>query len=347
MFYVAREVKRAGYLEVVGGHTEASFVALYELWKYAFRANQYGTRRDFELSHISAVDGRFTIGLLHPENLCVAPKALNKAHGTQYFGHGKSISRSSIKSQNYVSPDEPESVVLDRVIAYLGEQFVDDIVRVAKLQPSKRLQHLDWLTAHLDPANPEHRKYIAGLPAMSTVTMSNLKKELQGKSVSTFAIKTYLFKPFDVLFHELERHAQYRPELKEVFDELHRVNELKSYKNSWTIESSEERALFDLLHGRSVADVQDALDSLLDRNMPVIDYDTINAFGGDFTPEVLERIPAYAPISFPVQRAVVQDTPLRMLATFSIMLDSDSSEHSYRRPMVAPVWEASQDLPPF
>lgn len=347
MFYIARECKRAGYLDVLDGHSEESFIDLYGIWKYAFKANQYGAVRHFEISHIAAVDGRFTLGLLHPENLCVAPKALNKAHGAKHFGHGKCISRSSIKPHTYISPDEPESVVLDRVIQYLGEAFVDNVVKVAKLQPSQRHKHMDWLSRNLDPTYPEHRKHLAALSEMSTVAMSTLKAELQGRGSNTFTIQGYAFKPFDVLYHELERHALYRPELQEVFEELQRLNEWKTFKNSWAIDASEERALFDLLHGKSVADVQDELDSLVDRNTPVIDYDTINAYGGDFMPEVLERIPAYAPIKFTVQKDVVQTAPVKVLAMLSVMLDSEVSDVGYSRPMLAPVWEASPDLPPF
>ena len=346
-FYLARECKRAQTLQVLTGHTAESLVALYEVWKFSFRANQYGERRDFELSHIASVESPTTLGLLCVENLCVSPKKLNKAHGTQYWGHGKKISRTSILPKHHIYSDEPEGEVLDRVIAYLGEQLVDDVVRIAKLQPSQRSKHLDWLSDNLDPANPEHRKHMAALPNMTTVALSNLKNQMQDKLASTFAIKRYTFKSFDVLYHELERHVQYRPELQDVFNEIQRINELKTYKNSWDIEASEERALFDLLHGKSVADVQDALDSLLDRNAPVIDYDTINAYGGDFVPEVLERIPAYAPIKFTVPKVVVQTTPARVLATLSIMLDSETPDNDYRRPMVAPVWEASPDLPPF
>lgn len=346
-FYLARECKRAQTLQVLTGHTAESLVALYEVWKFSFRANQYGERRDFELSHIASVESPTTLGLLCAENLCVSPKALNKAHGTQYYGHGKKISRTSILPKHHIHSDEPEGEVLDRVIAYLGEQLVDDVVRIAKLQPSQRSKHLDWLSDNLDPASPEHRKHMAALPDMTTVALSNLKSQMQDKLASTFAIKRYTFKSFDVLYHELERHVQYRPELQEVFEELHRLNELKTYRNSWDIEASEERALFDLLHGKSVGDVQDALDSLVDRNTPVIDYDTINAYGGNFVPEVLERIPAYAPIMFPVRKDVVQTTPVRVLATLSIMLDSEATDIGYSRPMVAPVWEATPDLPPF
>lgn len=348
MFYLARECKRAGTLQVLTGHTVESLVELYEVWKYAFRANQYGLVRSFELSHIASVESSTTLGLLCAENLCVAPKSLNKAHGTQYFGHGKKISRTSIVAKHLVFSDEPEGTVLDRVIVYLGDQVIDDLVRVAKLQPYEKLKHIDWLTKNLDPQYPEHRKHLAGLSEMSTVALSALKAQLQGKSsASTFTIQGYAFKPFDVLYHELERHAQYRPELQGVFEELQRLNERKTFKNSWAIEASEERALFDLLHGKSVADVRDALDSLVDRNTPVIDLDTVNAYGGDFVSEVLERIPAYAPIKFTVQKSAVQTAPVKVLATLCMMLNSEAPDVGYSRPMVAPLWEASPDLPPF
>jgi hypothetical protein len=236
--------------------------------------------------------------------------------------------------------------VLDRVIQYLGDEFVDNVVRVANLHPSKKLQHLDWLNANLDPANPEHRKHIAALPDMSTVAMSNLKRELQGKSASTFAVKGYKFTAFDVLSVELERHVQYRPELHSVLESIQRVAGWKYHSKCWSIQAADERALFDLLHGKSVSDVQDAISALVDRIIPVIP-DDFDGYGSDFVPEVLERIPAYAPIKFTVQKDVVQTAPVKVLAALSIMLDSETPDIGYTRSMVAPVWEASPDLPPF
>lgn len=296
MFYLARECKRAGTLEILRGHTAESLVELYGVWKYSFRANQYGEVRDFEISHIAPVESGSSIGLLCAENLCVSPKSMNKAHGTTHFGYGKKISRASIASSHSVKSAEAEKAVLDRVIAYLGEQVVDDLVRIAKLQPSQRLKHMSWLNDHLDPFNPEHRKHIDALDGMSTKALSDLKHELQHLLPSSFAVKRYVFQSFDVLRHELERLVQYRPELSALVEQIKSVDSMMPVRVTWDVHSEEEQALFDLLHGKELDQVHEVIDSMISRNTPAVEAETDCdvLFDGS-----VERVLGYAPLKIP------------------------------------------------
>lgn len=291
MFYLARECKRAGTLEILKGHTAESLADLYGVWKYSFRANQYGEVRDFEISHIAPVESGSSIGLLCAENLCVAPKSMNKAHGTTHFGHGKKVSRASIASVHGVKSTETEKAVRDRVISYLGEQVVDDLVLIAKLQPSKKLQYLNWLNDHLDPFNPEHRKHIDALDGMSTKALSDLKSELQHLLPGSFAVKRYVFQSFDVLRHELERFVQYRPDLLELVERMQEVDALMPLRAKWSVQSEEEQALFDLLHGKEFDVVSGILDDMISRNTPAVEAECDD--------DGLERVLAYAPLKIP------------------------------------------------
>lgn len=295
MFYLARECKRAGTLEILRGHTAESLVELYGVWKYSFRANQYGGVRDFEISHIAPVESGSSIGLLCAENLCVSPKGLNKAHGTTHFGYGKKISRASIASEHGVRSAEAEKVVLDRVIASLGEQVVDDLVRIAKLQPSQRFKHLDWLNEHLDLFNPEHRKYIDVLDGMSTKALSDLVGKFQENESSAFPIKKYVFKSCDVLMRELERHAAYRDDLQDLAADIAMVREHKQFR-PWMVTPDDEQALFDVLHGKDYDDSEQLLADLVHRNMPLSSRYKLRTFHGVYDLELNERIPHYSPL---------------------------------------------------
>ncbi|WP_085677817.1 MULTISPECIES: hypothetical protein [unclassified Pseudomonas] len=287
-FYLARECKRAGTLEILTGHTAATLTHLYNVWKYAFRANQYGSVRDFEISHIAPVENG---GLLHAENLCLAPKSMNKAHGTSHFGYGKKISRTGIASAYAVKASEAEGSVLDRVISYIGEQVVEEFVRIAKLQPSQRFKHMDWLNDHLDPFNPEHRKHIDALDGMSTKALSDLKNELQHLLPGSFAVKRYVFQSFDVLRHELERFVQYRPDLSVIVERMQEVDALMPLRAKWSVQSEEEQALFDLLHGKEFDVVSGILDDMISRNTPAVEAECDD--------DGLERVLAYAPLKIP------------------------------------------------
>jgi hypothetical protein len=62
-----------------------------------------------------------------------------------------------------------------------------------------------------------------------------------------------------------------------------------------------EQALFDLLHGKALDDVQHIIDDFVRRTTKVIDYASLeDVFGTTYDrPAQRERIPAYKPIRFP------------------------------------------------
>ena len=124
-YYLARECQRAGTLEILRGHTVESLSALHTLYKSNMRYNGYGDRNEYELSHIAPVRGHDFIGLMYAENLVSAPKALNRAHGTKWFGCGKAVHRLTLDSKHNVDKRlEKESEVVARVLKYLGKDVV-------------------------------------------------------------------------------------------------------------------------------------------------------------------------------------------------------------------------------
>lgn len=295
-YWAVKECKRAGTLDILYGHTPESLAELNLVYKQAFRVNQYGDVDHFQMSHIAAVKGKSTLGLLHAENLVISPTELNKAHGVKHYGCGKYVSRTNIDPRHSVDKNEPEGAVLDRVIAYLGEDVVAAAVKLAGIKPTDRQRNLAWLRDNLDATNPEHIAHIDNIESMKGKQLKELRAELEHKLVREFGVKRTAHSTFGVLRLELDRHAAYRPELKQLSDQLLAVHESKSHREAWDVQEDEEQALFDLLHGRDVEDVQDVLDNLILRNTRTPEVDTTV----HDTPYGLERVCDYMPINIPL-----------------------------------------------
>ncbi|MGY1446248.1 hypothetical protein ACW582_03505 [Pseudomonas chlororaphis] len=298
-YHLAFECERAGTLQILTGHTVQSLVALYEVYKLRLKANKYGESKDFDISHIQPVQGHDSVGLYHPQNLVVAPAKLNRAHGVKHFGHGLSISRRDLKSKHAVAKGAQRKQTVQRIIAFLGADVVSEAVKVAKIQPTQRHKVLNWLHDHLDPTLPEHRAHLDSLDNMSGKALTALKATLEGKEGSGYKIKTTVLSPFNVLFLELERHAQHRPELTEVLDVIcTRVDPyIATFIHREVLNGEELQAVFDVLHGKPVEVIRDVLTEFIERHTSIMDNG--------------ERIPAYAPIVFkPRPKALVTQQPV-------------------------------------
>lgn len=306
-YQLAFEAERAGTLEIFTGHTVESLVALYEVYKLCLKANQYGEAKHFEISHICAVKGIATVGLYHAKNLVVAPIALNRAHGTKYFGHGLSIPRTTLKPRNFVAKGDSRKDTIERIIKFIGESIVSEAVRIAKIQPTQRHKVLSWLHDHLDPLNPEHQRHLEKLDGMTGKALTALKSELLGKEGSSFKLKGSHHSPLYVLFLELQRHVAIRPDLSEVSDFISkRINPYAiEYKRQEILSATELQALFDVLHGKEVSDVRHVFVEMLAAHNSITYRD--------------ERIPNYSPIVFTGRRAA--NAPAKLLQTFSNFAD--------------------------
>lgn len=333
---LAFEASRAGTLEIFTGHTAESLAELYKLYAFKLKANQYGKSTDFELSHICAAQGEDAVGLYHPLNLVVAPKALNRAHGTQHFGHGLSIARASLKSRHTVEKGANQKDTVARIVQFIGPDTVAQAVKLAGITPSVRNTALAWLRDHLIPSVPEHRDWLDGLDTMQTPALKALRAKLEGKEVSGFTIKTTIFTPFDVLSQELERHAQHRLELTEVLDVIcQRVSAFTPLLRHRTVLNDEEaQAVFDVLHGKSVEAIRAVLTEFVARRTSVTDNE-------EPVSGAMQRIPPYLPIVFCVEsvqpRTIPKQRP-RVLATLQSPVSfADELDLPLRVPDVVPV----------
>lgn len=300
-YHLVSEVKRAGNMVVLHGHTPESLAELHAVYKQAFRANQFGDVKHFHMSHIASVKGKNTLGLLHAHNLVISPAALNRAHGVKHYGAGKYISRTSIDPRHSVAKDEREGAVLVRLIAYLGEDVVAAAVKLANIKPTDGHKHLAWLRDNLDPTNPEHAVHLDSIEKMKGKQLKDLRAEIEGKEVQEYAFKRTVHSDFAVLSVELNRHAVFRPELQEFAERLQQVSMAK--RNPWVVNEEDIQALFDILHGRDVEEVQDVLDELLVRNSVGVALKVEpEAEVIEYAEGVIERIFDYMPLTIPLCR---------------------------------------------
>lgn len=307
---LAFEAQRAGTLEVFTGLDAESLADLYRLYAFKLRANRFGEAKDYELSHIAPSQGENTVGLYHPRNLTVAPKDMNRCHGTRHYGHGLSVDRNKLNPRHTVERGETQKAIVQRIIKFVGPDVVAQASKLAGMQPSKRVTVLTWLRAHLDPRNSQHHTWLTSLDTMTTKALTALKASIEGKEACDFKITTRAYTQFEVLYRELERHAQHRPELAQVVKVIHvaaghffsswsadvicsrSIDELVGWLPADFMSPPELQAVFDVLHGKEVDAIRPVLEAFAERHSGAV-----------------ERIPPYKPIVFRVHR------PARVVAT--------------------------------
>lgn len=347
---LAFEAQRAGTLEIFIDLDAESLAELYRLYAFKLRANRFGEAKDFELSHIAPSQGENTVGLYHPRNLTVAPKDMNRCHGTRHFGHGLSIDRNKLNPRHTVERGESQKAIVQRIIKFVGPDVVAQASKLAGMQPSKRVTVLTWLRAHLDPSNSQHHIWLTCLDTMTTKALTALKAGIEGKEGCDFKITTRAYTQFEVLYCELERHAQHRPELAQVVKVIHvaaghffsswsadvicsrSIDELVGWVPADFMSPPELQALFDVLHGKDVDAIRPVLEVFAERHSGAI-----------------ERIPAYQPIVFKAQRpakvGAKVHSPVSVAADARSFADCLDGEGQDDVPMLLPVSELYQIAP--
>lgn len=127
--YLTKEIRRAGTVEILQGHTAESLAALVNLRRQCTAAGGYEKGESlgyYELSHIYPVNGKERIGLLSSANLTIAPKEFNRRHGTKLpvEGYkGASIPKTSLLARWQISKQSTSLEVLKLVRKYLGDEF--------------------------------------------------------------------------------------------------------------------------------------------------------------------------------------------------------------------------------
>lgn len=129
--YLLREIRRAGTVQILEGHTASTLAELVALKRKCTAASGYengaclGT---YELSHIYPVrDSKsHCIGLLNAMNLTIAPRAFNRKHATTVpvAGYlGTSINRRDLQQDLAVSASDTAAKTIGMVRKFIGKEF--------------------------------------------------------------------------------------------------------------------------------------------------------------------------------------------------------------------------------
>lgn len=150
--WLSREVRRAGTVECLQGHTPETLTQLFELYNYKHKTYAYNPESrtsKFHTAHIASVKGAHSVGCLHPHNLFIAPALANQVHSTKsYEGMGLSVSRASLKQKWLVVDDTSDKDVLAKVVKYLGAVLVE-YAENNKIDTSPRLSQARWINKNM------------------------------------------------------------------------------------------------------------------------------------------------------------------------------------------------------
>lgn len=129
--YLVREIRRAGTVQVLHGHTFDSLNELASLRRKCTASSGYEhgeTLGAYELSHIHPAGGTRAknIGLLHPANLVITPKEFNRKHSTKLPScgyQGRFIQRDVIDAKWQVKDGDESIEVLKLARKFIGADF--------------------------------------------------------------------------------------------------------------------------------------------------------------------------------------------------------------------------------
>lgn len=141
--YLVGEVKRAGTLEILAGHTPESLLQLLQLTRLRTRYSGITAgevNKLYELSHIVGVKDKGRLGLLHPSNIVICPRKYNRERGVKVapLGAGLSIQRKDLLLKHAVGNDEKSDSILKKIKSYLGKRVLNGFYKESKLTRTKR-----------------------------------------------------------------------------------------------------------------------------------------------------------------------------------------------------------------
>ena len=197
--YLIQQAKRAETVEIFQGHNTNSLKELAALRRRCTSASGYlkgellGT---YELSHIWPVLSKNRLGLLHPENLVIAPRDFNRKHGRKeptegYLG--KSGYWEALEPAFAVTPNEAGLSVLKKIRHYIGQDFDTWLSSFVLTQTQRQLIIKSLVKAGLN-------KLV--LEEMSLRQLKDCAAELE---VAFFSIDLEPETPLTIVCEELQR----------------------------------------------------------------------------------------------------------------------------------------------
>ncbi len=199
--YLIGECLRAGTVQILQGHNVETLQGLEKLYRYRQKASGYVEGKSkgvYHLSHIYPVANGTTgrLGLLHPDNLVVAPASLNQKHGSKSPDRedfGKFIAKATLQSRFDVSKETTHKEVFKKIKSLLDTAWME-YVATAVVQATQADQLRKKLEKLIGLKLPE-----------SHYDLEALKQLAKSKDVDFFQKNFNPYDPLEVFQHELER----------------------------------------------------------------------------------------------------------------------------------------------
>jgi hypothetical protein len=204
--WIARECKRAGTVECLQGVDIVELLAVYKAKFKTYGYNSETKKSQYHLCHISAANGKESVGLLHHLNLFIGTAFHNQKHSnTSYKDRGLCIPKKQLKSKWKVTDKTSNEVVLKKVTEYLGEVLID----YAKENPitiTQRIGMAKWIFQN----DPDNTFPLDSLKQMSMSDLRAIRTRVEGKPAYTFECTAK--RSFIVMLEECERLSEQLPD---------------------------------------------------------------------------------------------------------------------------------------
>ena len=252
MFWMAKECRRAGTLQILEGHTVESLGQLYGVYKFNSRANTRGGHTEkFHLCHLSPVAGEKTIGKLTAANLVVAQASANQSWGNKDMNVGECISKDALEYKYAVESDAPLAALSARIITYIGRAVFAEFVKISKVKSAEFVELQHWFE--------ENEIFVKDIHKQSTKKLKELKAAYLKDNVTSIIKKPYRsplggMTAVEVYAHELARFNADPAAVKLVKRLAGLVGEGETFADIYlevpaVTERAIERICFDWLHG--------------------------------------------------------------------------------------------------
>ena len=258
---------RAGTVQASPYNT-GEYLALSKLDKQCAKFNG-DMGRTYELSHIVPASKG---GFFNLKNLVIAPATMNKAHGSTHFGFGEGINLNEADPRFLITTTTPHETIKKLLIELHGESFMLKEAKAVKPVRSTRKADLMKVLMMFNPTSETHVNLLKSVEFINGLTGRQMKQALQiVEGESTTPIHFDPATPQASVFAaELERMAEYRPELADAAVRLIGALETQKYALEPMFTGEHARTIFNLLHGKAL--VHPIIEQLINENTLVIRY---------------------------------------------------------------------------
>jgi uncharacterized Zn ribbon protein len=196
--YLLKELKRAGTVQILEGHTADTLHELHRLKRQCSKYSGYSDGKPtgrYQMSHIWSVKAsNAKLGLLHPQNIVIATKEFNLRHGAKQPSRldvGLYLPTAALLEKHKLREHDTAEQVFKKVEKFLGHEWKSFIATLT-IQQTQEQQ----LRAQLKKLE---------IPAPAHLSLDELRQHAENHQVNYFSANFTAAYPVDVALSELDR----------------------------------------------------------------------------------------------------------------------------------------------